>query len=339
MNDKVSIIIPVYNCKQYISRCVLSLLKQTYENIELVLIDDGSTDGSGDILDSYSNDLRVSVYHIKNGGVSRARNYGIKHATGTWIMFVDADDFVSCNYVDTLLKAAHYYKVQIATCSAYHTFDSNIQSLPVLEKSRVNYIKVDEYDFTKPYEHSCCWGAIYHRDVIEDISFVEDLYVGEDTFFFCECLNKCDYVVDVGEKLYCYIHYENSLMHGEWNEKKATELLAWKRVCKLFSKREGTRIKKSSELMVPIMAFKLSNRIWKIKNGGNYSDFEVSQISDMRDLMKTEISRIVKYKPYNRGYVVDYIVYCLNPRLFFVKTNTIDAVKKLLKRGKALLVS
>lgn len=111
--DKVSLIVPVYNTKKYLSRCIKSILAQSYANIELLLVDDGSTDGSGDICDTYAfRDSRVRVFHVENGGPSRARNLGLDNVTGKYILFVDSDDWVDDNYVN------HYL------CPNYSSYDA-----------------------------------------------------------------------------------------------------------------------------------------------------------------------------------------------------------------------
>ena len=102
---KISIIIPVYNVEKYISECIESILKQTYNNFELLLINDGSTDTSGNICDKYAElDKRIRVFHKKNEGVGIARNLGIEHARGEWICFIDSDDWISSDYFETIMN-------------------------------------------------------------------------------------------------------------------------------------------------------------------------------------------------------------------------------------------
>ena len=104
MIPKISIIVPVYNSETTIERCIVSLISQTYTNIEIILINDGSKDKSGQICDSYSNkDNRIKVYHKTNEGVSIARNLGIKEATGEYVLFVDSDDYLSLNACESLI--------------------------------------------------------------------------------------------------------------------------------------------------------------------------------------------------------------------------------------------
>ena len=97
MEPLLSIIVPIYNVEQYVDKCIQSILNQTYQNLEIILVDDGATDRSGSIADSYAaKDKRVKVFHKENGGLSDARNYGLDHVTGDYILFVDSDDFIQC---------------------------------------------------------------------------------------------------------------------------------------------------------------------------------------------------------------------------------------------------
>ena len=103
---KVSVIVPVYNTRGYLARCIESILGQSFSDFELLLVDDGSTDGSGDLCDSFlTKDSRVRVFHLQNGGVSAARNYGIQQAQGEWICFVDSDDEVLKDYLQDMVSA------------------------------------------------------------------------------------------------------------------------------------------------------------------------------------------------------------------------------------------
>ena len=121
MEDLVSIVVPVYNVMQYLDACMESILNQSYHRIEVILVDDGSTDGSGQKCDYYSRiDSRVIVMHKENGGLSDARNKGIALAKGDYIMFVDSDDIVSLNIVDYLLGLCKQYSADISICDPVH---------------------------------------------------------------------------------------------------------------------------------------------------------------------------------------------------------------------------
>lgn len=132
MEPLVSVVVPVYNVRDYLEECVCSLVKQTYSNIEVLLIDDGSTDGSGDLCDSLANkDDRISTFHKTNGGLSDARNYGIDCLTGDFVAFVDSDDFVHPNYVERLLEPFFSDdELDISVCSYSLFEDGQLFELP-----------------------------------------------------------------------------------------------------------------------------------------------------------------------------------------------------------------
>ena len=115
--DKISVIVPVYNSQDFLEKCVDSVLNQTYQNLEVILVDDGSTDDSAAMCDKYQNmDSRVKVFHEKNGGVSKARNVGLRNATGQWVPFVANDDYIELDMYDKMIKAADETKADIAAC-------------------------------------------------------------------------------------------------------------------------------------------------------------------------------------------------------------------------------
>ena len=123
----ISVVIPVYNVKKYLKRCLKNVTAQTYENLEIILIDDGSTDGSTEICDELSvTDSRIVVFHKKNGGLSSARNSGVKIANGKYVCFIDSDDTVDCNYVETLYQTILKYSVDLAICSHRVIYDKKI---------------------------------------------------------------------------------------------------------------------------------------------------------------------------------------------------------------------
>lgn len=228
---KVSVIVPVYNAQKYIHRCVQSIIHQTYNNLEIILINDGSTDQSEEICKQLSNiDRRIVTLTEYNSGVSAARNFGIRKATGDLITFIDVDDYVEPQYIESLLRCLIEKKVDIAYCSAFIE-NENAELLSVEYKK--NYlISSSEYDWNSEYSHCVVRGALYRASLIQGIQFVEDLSVGEDTLYFAMALNNSKKIYCLRNALYHYVIH-NSLSHSTFNRRMIDEIVSWKRICKI----------------------------------------------------------------------------------------------------------
>lgn len=188
---KISIIVPVYNAEKYLKTCVDSIIHQSYKDIEVILIDDGSTDSSGKICDRYAKlDTRVKVRHKENGGVSSARNIGMQLSSGDYVMFVDADDWLdedACSKVaSTLNLEADLYIYNLRTICG-----NNVQNYSC------DMVLADKEEFIadiifcqsskNPYIRAV-WGKAFSRKLIENLRFDEFLYIGEDACFLLECV-------------------------------------------------------------------------------------------------------------------------------------------------------
>ena len=239
----ITIIIPVYGVEKYLHRCVDSVLAQTYQNLEIILIDDGSPDNSGKICDEYKEkDSRVRVIHKENGGVSSARNAGLRAAKGEWIVFVDSDDFVDENYVkylydnieddvDIVISGLRFLTPELTLLKNLVPGNSKIS---VTDKA-FDYCEKDLINFG-PY----C--KLIKKSLTENVFFREDLYLGEDNVFVATVMVKSRKVKYIGECTYNYIVYTNSLAHGTINKKKATDIISQKEVAKLMKANETSYV-------------------------------------------------------------------------------------------------
>lgn len=138
----ISVLMPVYNVKPYLEMAIDSVLNQSFRDFELILINDGSTDGSGEILEDYRRkDARINVYHVENGGVARGRNLALSYATGSYITYVDSDDSVENTYLEHLYKALVEYQADIATCGYYRYVQAEKKYyFPILEGNDRNQL-------------------------------------------------------------------------------------------------------------------------------------------------------------------------------------------------------
>lgn len=209
MEQTISVIIPVYNCREYLEKCVESILSQTYPHVQVLLVDDGSTDGSGEICDAFvAQDQRVLIMHQPNGGVSKARNTGLEQATGDWILFVDSDDYVEPDYCCRMLDAAQQCGTDVViarptTEQLPETRNYDAAEIELLKRTCLAY---DESQFD--YNIDGPWGKLFRREIIEDnqIRFPENLSRSEDAWF-------CATVYEHTKSICClnwfgYIHVE-----------------------------------------------------------------------------------------------------------------------------------
>ena len=204
----ISVIVPVYNVERYLPRCIESILKQTYTNFELILVDDGTPDRSGIICDRYAErDTRIRVIHKENGGVSTARNAGIDVAKGEWITFVDSDDWISENYIDVLVSLAQEYCTDLVVGTIQWRF-LKTRSTPLETKLITIGVTPEEYiiDMVKTQEFLGPVSKLFNLKVIKDnaIRFPVKITIGEDTIFTNRYLKCCRKIYTTGEELYFY---------------------------------------------------------------------------------------------------------------------------------------
>jgi len=203
----VSIIIPVYNVERYLAQCIESILSQTFADFELLLINDGSRDNSGNICDSYaSDDIRVRVFHKNNSGVSASRNLGIHHAEGKWITFIDSDDWVDNDYLETLIRHTGD-NVGLVVGGYKKHFLVNHESCA--SEVTTEYTPANFSRFYDSFISTCMvkavWGNLFLTSELKDKEelFVEDMSLGEDTVFKLNYIKELKHsIVVVNRSLY-----------------------------------------------------------------------------------------------------------------------------------------
>lgn len=222
INPLISVIVPVYNVEKYLERCLNSIVNQSYENLEIILVDDGSTDNSGIICDKWAEkDDRVVVIHKKNGGLSDARNWGMKEAHGAFIGFVDSDDWIAKDMYEKLINAIERDGSDIAACGVQMVWEDS-EKTEMLTHNRSCVLSNQEAQ-EKLIEESLVlhpvWYKVYKREVIADISFERNRY-HEDVFWTYKVLgntNTLSIIEDVG---YYYWQRKGSIMGSNYSEKR-----------------------------------------------------------------------------------------------------------------------
>lgn len=215
----VSIIVPVYGVEAYLSECVKSLLAQTYQNLEIILIDDSSPDGCPQICDHYAQqDIRVKVLHKPNGGAASARNAGLEVAAGDYICFVDADDVAEKDYVQHLVKSAQKADADIAVCGYYDL--TKQQRIPGKCQSPGLYSQTEYLSlFLTDWACALLWNKIYRRQAVGSLRMSEGHKI-DDEFFTYRIVMNSQKVVVTDAPLYGYRLRVSSVMHDAVNTER-----------------------------------------------------------------------------------------------------------------------
>ena len=221
MLNFISIIVPVYNVEDYIEKCIDSIVNQTYKNIEVILVDDGSTDLSGKICDHYAkNDSRIKVIHKNNEGLSSSRNSGLNNATGDFIAFVDGDDYISPTMYEMLFELINKYHADISMCGTISVdhegkFLEEKQNDPnkkiILKGDEIIDAYLADFDDYKRVAVTVC-NKLFRRSLFDQIRFLEGKYF-EDTFIGYEILRQCSTLAITTKAEYFYVQRSASISH------------------------------------------------------------------------------------------------------------------------------
>ena len=217
MLPKVSVVVPVYNVEKYLEHCVESIINQTYVNLEIILVNDGSPDNCGKIIDEYAvGDERIVALHKENGGLSDARNFGVQEITGEYTLFVDSDDWLDKTMVEKMVKYSMENKADIVQTAFYYAYDSYL----LFDKSRFHSVGTTNVleNFSLMNElikneivKNFAWGKLYRTAIIKDIPFEKGVLF-EDVFWAHQVMHRVNTYVINHEPLYYYRQREDSIV-------------------------------------------------------------------------------------------------------------------------------
>ncbi|MFC4620082.1 glycosyltransferase family 2 protein [Camelliibacillus cellulosilyticus] len=217
MEPKVSVVVPVFKVEQYLERCINSLLHQTYKNLEIILVDDGSPDRCGEMIEAYAKkDNRVVAVHQKNAGLSAARNTGMRHATGVWTVFVDSDDWLAHRMIERLVRTGERFGADVVQAAFYYAYDDYLlydhryfaqDDAPTVLKKKQLMAALVENEKVKNF----AWGKLYKTALIKDIPFKKGV-IFEDVFWAHLVMHKANTYVLVHEPLYYYYQRTDSIV-------------------------------------------------------------------------------------------------------------------------------
>lgn len=202
----VTVIIPIYNVEDYLDKCLESVVSQTYSNLEIILINDGSTDGSNDIIEKWrKKDSRIVAIYQKNQGLSAARNTGLNIAKGDWIAFVDSDDFVSKNYIQEMIQAAVGNTADLVICQINKTIGNSISSVTSSQKGIYNSQQFWNLFFGKKSDDALvvAWNKLYSKEIFNNLRYKRGI-INEDEQILYSIIKKCQKIVILPQALYFY---------------------------------------------------------------------------------------------------------------------------------------
>ncbi len=287
MEALISVIVPIYNVEKYLPKCVDSIISQKYKNLEIILVDDGSTDRSGTIADEYKKmDGRIHVIHKKNGGLSDARNAGIEVALGDYLVFIDSDDYIHPEMISRMFDAVKNTSSDIAVCAVRSVKENEATPLET-GNDEITVIegadKRTEYYFEKHcVEFNVAWNKLYPASYFKEIRYPFGK-IHEDEFTTWKVLELASRVVYIGEPLYYYVQRKTSIMGEKFSEKRFMRLEAYDERIEHY--------------------LKVDNRIWLEKILFLYRLFLIEYAKDMRQINMDE-SELKKYREHYRHWIL-----------------------------------
>lgn len=234
--EKISIIVPVYNVEAYLERCVESILKQTYTNLEILLVNDGSTDKSGELCDKLAlRDHRIRVIHKENGGLSDARNRGIDEASSNLIGFIDSDDYIDEDMYETLYRQMVASKADLSMCGHYDVY----HQIPEKQVAKIKTWELMPEEAIKMVMEAkilsvTAVNKLYKKALFEQLRFRIGK-IAEDAFIMVDLIHQCSKIVATNEKKYYYVHRENSITTQKFSLKFLNVIEAYEQNAKIIS--------------------------------------------------------------------------------------------------------
>ncbi len=323
MNKLVSVVIPVYKVEDYLDRCVQSIVSQTYENLEIILVDDGSPDSCPEKCDRWmGKDSRIQVIHKQNGGLSDARNCGIQLASGEFICFVDSDDYVFATMIEDMVAEAEKENVKLVLCNLIPVNESGEREYAKEQSPIKDEILTAQEVFPRLYQklnwyYIVAWNKLYHRDLFETIKFPIGK-IHEDEYIISQILWAAGKVACISKEEYIYSYKrQGAITAGKQKERYSFIFEAMYERC-LFYRQAG--LLKEADLTRKKYFDTIEKVCCEIPEMGGLSKEEWHTV-------KTQYQKLKK----SRMEMVQWILFLLNPRLeYFISRD----LRKMIKNGK-----
>ena len=284
--EKISVLVPVYNSEKYIGKCIQSILNQSYKNIELVIVNDGSTDNTHDIIEEYKNkDSRIVAIHTENRGVSYARNTCLDNASGDFIAFVDSDDYIDEDYLEILYKALKEQDADISMCNCKlveeDTNKSFVKTFGINKVLVMNNEEAVENLFYYNYMRHSPWEKLYKKELFKNYRYKVDRQY-EDLELTYKLFLESKKIVYIPESKYNYLLRKGSIIHSKIKKSNIEAILIYTEEILENIKQNHKNIEKSAEFLVA----KHSLSLW----------YKVPNKKENKEYLKKATSNIKKYR-------------------------------------------
>lgn len=309
--SKVSIIVPVYNVENYIKKCIDSIVNQTMEDIEIILVDDGSKDTSGNICDEYAlKDGRISVIHKENGGLSDARNTGIKKATSDYVLFVDGDDYIKENMVECLYKLLVDYQVDMSVCGVYNVYSSGEKAqCDVLEEFQCDNIEAFGHIMVGKKIPGTICNKLIKREIARELLFpVGRLY--EDAFYTTQLMQRVKCVSVTTEPMYYYFHRAGSITTTAFKKKDMDIVIAYEENLKVI-KEKYPEILEQAKFRLDWAYFTVLDRMLQLDDYKSIEDYSM-----VVKYLKKNIWAVVRSKYFYKSRKIGAIALFFNVKIY-----------------------
>mgnify|MGYP004532818717 CR=1 FL=1 len=319
IEPEISIIVPVYKVEKYLERCINSVLIQTFDNFELILVDDGSPDKCGEICDKYAKlDSRIKVIHKKNGGLSSARNVGLDVAKGKYIGFVDSDDYINKYMFQKLYENIIQNNADISMCD----YEEIVKDTIVIYKENKNTKKLvlnsiealENIYKEKGWIYVIACNKLYKKSIFDNLRFPVGK-IHEDEMIAHEILYKANKIVFEDEKLYYYLQHDNSIMGKSYNIKRLDIIDAMRERAEFFYKKNLMQLQYKAEYEYLKTFFKLYYKF--IYNGPEWD----LRFKSLKKGYNSIFFRVLKNPQYNFKEKVMLFVFYISPNMYgrFIK--------------------
>lgn len=327
-NETITVIVPIYNRAKYLDACLESIRKQTYENLEIILIDDGSTDDSPALCDAYAEkDRRIRVIHKENGGLSSARNAGIECASGQWLSFIDSDDSINLNFYSEMLKVALRDQCDIVQCEMERVSGQRLESaLPAYEKKVFGSVEALTLFYGSKYtvfKSSC--NKLFRRSIFQSVRYPVGR-IFEDRWAANEIYYGAERVAYLTCPMYYYTINETGIMHSSASVKNYDTCLLYLEHYRFYQEKGEEYL---ASLAIRQFIISLLNVRYTFKR---YSDIYMAEKEHLQKLYRDNAKKMWKSKhiPAMQKVVLSGVWH--NIWLYFLTRDTLDVIVSMKKR-------